>query len=125
MLDAELWGISQALKIALKETTPKKAGRITVYSDAQMAIKQLQEAKSNVGQTLRIQIYKQARQLRAYGREVIVRWIPGHSRVEGNERADKAAKKVVANRRAQVAWWSSLTHVKKKITDAKNSEISS
>lgn len=58
VLDAELWGISQALKIALKETTPKKADRITVYSDAQMAIKQLQEAKSNVGQALRIQIYK-------------------------------------------------------------------
>ena len=125
VLDAELWGISQALKIALKETTPKKVGRITVYSDAQMAIKQLQEAKSNAGQALRIQIYKQARQLRAYGGEVIVRWIPGHSGVEGNERADKAAKEASADSRAQVARWSSLTHVKKKITDAKNSEICS
>ncbi len=49
MLNAELRGISQALKIALKETTPRKAGRITVYSDAQMAIKQRRETKSKAG----------------------------------------------------------------------------
>ena len=125
VLDAELWGISRALKIALKETTPRKAGRITVYSDAQVAIKQLRETKSKAGQALRIQIYEQARQLQAYGGEVIVRWIPSHSGIEGNEQADKAAKEAAADSKAQVARWSSLTHVKKKITDAKNSEVCS
>lgn len=82
VLDAELWAISQALKIALKEISPKKAGRIMAYSDAQTAIKQLQETKSRADQALRIQIYKQARQLRTYGGEVIVRRIPIHSGVE-------------------------------------------
>lgn len=50
-----MWDISQALKIALTETAPKKAGRITIYSDAQSAIKQSQENKSNAGQVLKLQ----------------------------------------------------------------------
>ena len=50
-----------------------------VFSDAQKAIKQLQETKSNAGQVLKIQIYKQARELRTHGGEVIDGWIPNHS----------------------------------------------
>ena len=53
ILDAELWGISQALKIALYEITPQKASRITVYSDAQTAIKQLQATNNKEGQALK------------------------------------------------------------------------
>ncbi len=88
-----------------------------------MAIKQLRKTKSKAGQALKIQIYKQARQLRAYGGEVIVRWIPSYGGVDRNERADKVAKKAAADSKAQVARWSSLTHVNKKITDAKNLEV--
>lgn len=35
ILDAELWGISEALKIALRESTLRRARSITVYSDSQ------------------------------------------------------------------------------------------
>lgn len=35
ILDAELWGIFEALKIALKKNTSRKACRITVFSDSQ------------------------------------------------------------------------------------------
>lgn len=54
MVDVELWGISRVLKIALKETTSRKAGRITIYLDIQMAIKQLRKTKSKIDQALRI-----------------------------------------------------------------------
>ena len=54
ILDAELWGISEALKIALKESTLRKARKITIYSDSQMALKQLQGSKNNAGQALKI-----------------------------------------------------------------------
>lgn len=118
-----LWVISQALKIALKEITPRKAGRITVYSDSQLAIKQLQATNNKEGQALISQIATQVRQLRSNGGEVIVQWIPSHSGIEGNERADKAAKEAAADTRTQVVRWSSLTHVKKKIIEAKNSEM--
>ena len=75
ILDGQLWGISEALKIALKENTTRKARRITVFSDSQAAIKQLQGSKSNAGQALKIQILKRARQLHTHGGELIVRWI--------------------------------------------------
>lgn len=123
MLDAELWGISEALKIAPKENTSRKAGTITVFSDSQAAIKQLQESKSNAGQALKIQIFKRAKQLHTHGGELVVRWIPGHSGIEGNEQADKAAKEAATDGRIQTARWSSLSHIKRKITEARNSEI--
>lgn len=73
ILDAELWGISEALKIALKENTSRKAGIITVFSDLQAAIKQLQESKSNAGQVLKIQFLKRAKQLQTHGGKLVVR----------------------------------------------------
>ena len=63
MLDTELWEISDVLKIALKENISTKAGRNTVSSDSQAAIKQLQGSKSNAGQALKTQIHNGARQL--------------------------------------------------------------
>ena len=86
--DAELWGISKALKIALRESTSQRAQRITVFSDSQSALKQLQEARNNTGQALRIQIFKWSKQLYTQGKELILRWIPSHQGIEGNERAD-------------------------------------
>ena len=78
ILDAELWGISEALKIALKESTSRKVRKVTIFSDSQTALKQLQGFKRNAGQALKIQILKQAKQLHAQGGEVILRWIPSH-----------------------------------------------
>lgn len=54
---------------------------------------------------------------------MVVRLIPSHSRIEGNERADKAAKEAATDGRTQTARWSSLSHIKRKITEARNSEI--
>lgn len=122
ILDAELWGIPQALKMALKKISPQKTDRITVYSDAQLAIRQLQ-ATNKEGQALITQITKQARQLQNNGGEVIVRWIASHSGIEGNERADKTAKEAGADSRTQAIRWSTLNHIKQKIIEAKNLEI--
>ena len=86
ILDAESWGISEALKIALKESTVRRACRIIVYSDSQTALKQLQGSKSNACQALRIQIFKRTKQLHTQGRELIVRWIPSHQGIEAKKR---------------------------------------
>ena len=58
------------------------------------------------------------------GQSVFIRWVPGHIAVEGNERADKAAKEAALGRRVRTAKWTSLTHVKRQITDEKKSQIS-
>lgn len=68
-----------------------------------MALKQLQSIKRNAGQALKIQIFRYARELHNRGGEVIVRWIPSHKEIKGNERANKAAKDAAANKRSQTA----------------------
>ena len=40
------------------------------------------------GQALKLQIYQKAQELVERGHSILIRWIPGHSGVEGNERAD-------------------------------------
>lgn len=58
VLDAKLWGVSEALDIALRETAPRKAYKVTVFSNSQTAIRKIQAAKTEVGQALRAQIVK-------------------------------------------------------------------
>lgn len=65
-----------------------------------MAIKQLRKTKSKIGQALRIQIYKSARQLQVYSRKVIVWWILINSGIKKNKQVDKTAKEAVINSRA-------------------------
>lgn len=61
ILDAELWGISEALKIAGNDNTSGKADSITVFSDSQDVLKQLQGSQSDAGQALNVQIRDKAR----------------------------------------------------------------
>ncbi len=123
ILDAELWGISEALKVALKESTLRRVQRITIYSDSQIALKQLEGSKNNAGQVLRIQILKRAKQLHAQGKKLIARWIPSYQEIPGNKQADKAAKEAAANQRCQTVGWGSLTHVNQKIKEIKEIEV--
>ncbi len=41
VLDAELWGVSEALGVALRETALRKPYKVIVFSDSQMAIRKL------------------------------------------------------------------------------------
>lgn len=54
ILDAELWGIFEALKIAVNENTSGKADSITVFLDSQAVLKQLQGSQSDAGQALKV-----------------------------------------------------------------------
>lgn len=70
-----------------------------------------------------MQIYQKAKKLAQQGHDISVRWVPGHSGVEGNERADKAAKEAAVGERVGTAQWSSLTYVKRQIVDEKKLQV--
>ena len=75
------------------------------------------------GQALKTQIYQKVEQLIQQGHEISVCWVPSHCKVERNERADKAAKEAAGRERIQTARWTSLTHLKRRITEEKKLQL--
>ena len=88
-----------------------------------MAIRKIQAAKTGAGQALRAQIVKRAKELEASRREVTIRWVPSHSKIEENELADKAAKEVAAGGKTGNAQWSSLGYINQNIIEVKKSAV--
>ena len=125
IFDAEIWGISEAFKVAEEKTRQvQETWVINIFCDSQTTINNLRECNVYAGQALKLQIYQKAQKLVEQGHSISVAWVPGHSGVEGNERADKAAKEAASGRKVRTAKWTSLTHIKRKITEEKKLQIS-
>jgi ribonuclease HI len=90
---AELQGISLALQIA-KEYADGDGERkdIGIYTDNHAAICSIAKAEGRSGAYILKDIARQALELQEKGYSVIVRWIPAHVGIPGNEAADQAAK---------------------------------
>ncbi|TGO46402.1 hypothetical protein BCON_0327g00020 [Botryotinia convoluta] len=86
---AELRGILSALQIAYK----KDHKAVIVFTDNQAAIRSVANPDSQSGQYILLQIIWMIENLRSKGIEPEFHWVPAHIGIEGNERADKAAKK--------------------------------
>ncbi len=120
-----MWGVSEAFKIVEKTTRQvQEPWVINIFCDSQSIIHNLRECNVNAGQALKLQIYQKAQKLVERGHSIFISWVPGHSAVEGNERADKAAKEAALGRRVRTANWTFLTHIKRQITEEKKSQIS-
>ena len=124
IFDAEMWGISKAVKVAeqrcLKAQQPLV---ISIFCDSQPAINRLKVMDCKAGQALKARIYQKAKQLIGQRHEISVCWVPSHCNVEGNDKADKAAKEAAGGEKIRTAKWTSLTHLKRRITEEKKAQL--
>ncbi|KAI9035835.1 ribonuclease H family protein [Aspergillus affinis] len=90
-LDSTVYvGELEGARMALHRAKPTP---ITVFSDSQAAIQAVRNPGQPSGQYALRAIYGRIRALRSEGlKDAELRWIPAHIGVEGNEKADKAAK---------------------------------
>jgi len=86
---AELAGISTALSQAINTTRHKS---LNIFTDNQAAIQNCQEPQPSSGQYIIREIVRKIDELHNRGWNIHIQWIPGHEGVEGNEKADTAAK---------------------------------
>lgn len=70
-------------------------------------------------------VYQRVKELITNRHSVILRWVPGHSRVGGDERADSAAKDAPYRGGKETDFWSPLTHVKAELKRTRLAELSS
>ena len=95
VLDAELWAISKGFETASKILNNRNMP-VTIFCDLQKALKAIQHTDNthyNENWFLRNLTYQKAKELRRNGHLVAIRWVPGHSGLIGNEKADFAARK--------------------------------
>jgi ribonuclease HI len=117
VFDAELHGVCEALEIAC---SLGDNGQITVFLDSQAAISRIQHTEPGPGQSLALRAHTAATSLQERGLQVTVRWVPGHAGVEGNKRADQAAKRAAAKPAPKDEI--SLAHAQRMGTEAQRDE---
>ncbi|ODM21086.1 hypothetical protein SI65_04139 [Aspergillus cristatus] len=89
VFDAELVGVVEALQEAEKQATRDP---VTILLDSQAAIARLRHTRVGPGQVAAIEAANLAQGLVSRGQAVTIQWVPAHCGVEGNEKADQAAK---------------------------------
>lgn len=86
---AELQGINLALAMAKAEVGAGSCQKlINIFADNQAAIRSLTRPEGRSGAFIVKQIATKVESLQKSGQKVVVRWIPSHEGIEGNEAAD-------------------------------------
>ena len=93
VFDAELLGVVRALQLAEKVGDQRP---VTILLDSQAAIARMRHTQPGPGQALVIQAHAIAKRLHARGCQTTIQWVPGHAGIEGNKRADQAAKQAAS-----------------------------
>ena len=89
---AELAGIMGALHLALARSLSINCRRVIIFTDNQAAIHALDNPERQSGQIMITDIVQIVELLRSKNIQIELHWVPAHSELDGNEKADKPAK---------------------------------
>ena len=119
VFDAEVFAILRAIRLLNKRNETGKD--YMVFSDAQAAIARVQHDRCGPAQVLARAVISLTDDLYDRGGTLAIRWTPFHEGVEGNEQANRAAKRVAEgeDERAESGYLreASLTHLMRKTTE--------
>ena len=122
--DAKLWAISDALELSIKKTRNGNPSMITIFTDSRAAIAKILDSNARTGgDAIRTLIYENAHEIKSSGHTLILRWVPSHSKILGNEKADVSAKDTARKRGRQTDHSSSLTFIKTELRKTKLAEL--
>jgi len=93
VFDAEMYAMSEAMKIADEMAEEKKVTRVMVFTDSQATLRRIQSDKPGPGQVLALRTMNWTDALARKNIQVEYRWVPAHKGIEGNEEADQQATK--------------------------------
>jgi len=91
--DAEMYAMSEAMKIADEKAEKEKFTRVTVVTDSQATLRRIQSDKPGPGQVLALRTMNWTDALARKNIQVEYRWVPAHKGIEGNEEADQHTTK--------------------------------
>ena len=123
VFDAEVFAIGQALQVLDRRGEENR--RYTIFSDSQAALSRIQHDRTGPGQALAIKAITTSRAITGRGCTIHLRWTPSHVGLEGNERADQAAREAAEEmeERAEMAYLNeaSLSHLTRVTTENRSS----
>lgn len=123
--DAELYGLGMALKEAKKLARAGGFTEVEIRCDAQAALQRIKDNRPGPGQWLAQRVLDLEEELHTEGVRANFRWVRGHKGIEGNEKADEAAKQATSpkvTRLPQEESFASLAHINRTTTDRKWAE---
>jgi len=91
--DAEMYAMSEAMKIADEKAEKEKFVRVTVFTDSQATLRRIQLDEPGPEQVLALRTMNWTDALARKNIQVEYRWVPAHKGIEGNEEADQQATK--------------------------------
>ena len=115
VFNAELFTIEKAFKITFEKIT-RFTKNIWIFSNSQAAIQRLQNYNLKVGQKYIIAIKNWITKIKTKKHvNIHINWVPAHMNIQGNEYADKVAKKGTKLQKISLEKYVSLVFIKKKI----------